>query len=110
MNESIKAVSLTTNKIVILRTLESSPAKWSVLRRAYFGERRALQPASTSFYTQSKAMIGAGRGRDRDRPRVRPDRLGHDEWPRPLYGSIPDGVRGASIQRMAGQLRRVLCG
>jgi predicted transcriptional regulator len=60
MNESIKAVSLTTNKIVILRTLESSPAKWSVLRRAYFGERRALQPASTSFYTQSKAMIGAG--------------------------------------------------
>jgi len=54
------AVSLTENKIVVLRELESGAKKWSVLRRAYFGEGRAKMPASTSFYTQTKSLIGAG--------------------------------------------------
>lgn len=60
MNEDIKPVALTENKIVVLRELEGGAKKWSVLRRAYFGEGRAKMPASTSFYTQTKSMIGSG--------------------------------------------------
>ena len=51
---------ITENKIVVLRELEFGSKKWSVLRRAYFGEGRAKMPASTSFYTQTVSMIGAG--------------------------------------------------
>ena len=51
---------LTANKVVVLRTLEAGAAKWSVLRKEYFGPARAEQQASTSFYTQIKSMIGKG--------------------------------------------------
>ena len=53
-------LALTANKIVVLRTLRNGPVKWSLLRKAYFGEARAKQQASTSFYMQLKGMIGKG--------------------------------------------------
>jgi len=53
-------VTLTANKIVILRTLENGPVKFSALRKAYFGEARAKQQATTSFYMQTKGMIEKG--------------------------------------------------
>ena len=51
------AIPLTANKVVVLRTLEAGPSKWSVLRREYFGEGRAKEQASTSFYMQIQGMI-----------------------------------------------------
>lgn len=51
---------LTANKVVVLRTLALGPAKWSVLRKEYFGPGRSEETASTSFYTQVKSMIGKG--------------------------------------------------
>jgi len=52
--------SLTANQVVVLRTLSTGPKKWSELRRAYFGEERAKQSASTSFYMQIKNCTGKG--------------------------------------------------
>jgi DNA-binding HxlR family transcriptional regulator len=53
-------VTLTNNRIVVLRALQNGPRKWSELRKEYFGEDRAKQQASTSFYMQVKAMTDKG--------------------------------------------------
>lgn len=53
-------VALTANQIVVLRTLEAGPVKWSPLRKAYFGEGRAKEQASTSFYQQLKGQMKKG--------------------------------------------------
>lgn len=53
-------VALTANQIVVLRTLENGPVKWSPLRKAYFGEARAKEQASTSFYQQLKGQMKKG--------------------------------------------------
>jgi len=56
----MSTVTLTNNRIVVLRTLKDGPKKWSELRKAYFGEARAKQQASTSFYMQMKSCIEKG--------------------------------------------------
>lgn len=52
--------NITVNKAIVLRELENGPAKWSVLRRAYFGEGRAAEAASTSFYNKINGLIKEG--------------------------------------------------
>jgi len=59
MNE-VKPVALTPGGIVILRTLENGPVKWSPLRKAYFGPLRSEQSASTAFYMKVKDFIKKG--------------------------------------------------
>jgi predicted transcriptional regulator len=60
MNKNLTPVTLTPNQIVVLRTLENGPVKWSPLRKAYFGEARAKEQASTSFYQQLKGQTKKG--------------------------------------------------
>jgi predicted transcriptional regulator len=60
MMSEVKPVALKNGAIVILRSLEQGPMKFAKLRVQYFGEGRAKQPATTSFYTQTKTLIGKG--------------------------------------------------
>jgi predicted transcriptional regulator len=60
MSIEVKPLALKNGAIVILRALEKAPMKFAKLRVEYFGEGRAKQPATTSFYTQTKTLIGKG--------------------------------------------------